>query len=201
MRLVISLALLLVLAGCSAPVGGPTDTATPDPTGTPTTPADATAANTVDYGNLSTEARAAFEAALDDSARFAPDSPYLANDTYDVAAADVFSDHAFVRRDGTYYAVSLEHDGYVASYHIQATSATVSRDAPVVALGNLSADVRDEVRSAIENGSHSVPPGKWSSLPPALEDLEFVRYGGETYRLSAIHGDIPTFELTVRPVG
>ena len=203
-------ALLFLLAGCSAPIGGPTDTATsgptatpttPDPTGTPTTPPDATAADTVAYGDLSVEARSAFDAARSGSARFAPDSPYVEGDAYDVAAADVFGENAYVVRDGSYYSVSLEPDGYVASYHIQATSATVSRDAPVVALGNLSADVRDEVRWAVENGSHSVPPGKWSSLPPSIEDNQFVRYGNETYHLSAIHGDHPTFELTVRRVG
>jgi len=197
----IPLALLLLLAGCSAPTGGPTGAATPEPTETPAITPDATAANTVDYDDLSPEARAAFEAALDDGARFAPDSPYLGNETYDVAAADVFDEHAYVERDDTYYAVSLEHGGYVASYHVRADAATVGGDARVVALDNLSADVRDEVRSAIENGSHSVPPGKWRSLPPALEDHEFVRYENETYRLSAIHGDIPTYELTVRRVG
>ena len=201
MRRAIPLALLLLLAGCSAPAGGPTDTATPDPTATPTTPPDATAANTVAYGDLSSEARAAFDAALDGGARFAPDSPYVEGEAFDVNAADVFGDNAYVVREGTYYAVSLEPDGYVASYHVRADSATVGGNASVVALENVSAEVRDEIRSAVENGSHSVPPGKWSSLPPALEDHEFVRHGGTTYHLSVLHGDYPTYELAVRRVG
>lgn len=200
MRPAIPLALLVLLAGCSAPAGGPTDTATPEPTPTPSTPTEATAENTVAYGNLSAEARAAFDAALNDSARFGPDSPYMADEMFDVAAAEVFGDHAFVRRQDTFYAVTLQTEGYVASYHIRAANATVSENASVVAFENVSADLRDEVRSAIENGSHSEPPGKWDSVPPALEDYEFVRYEGETYHLSVLHGDHPTFELMVTPV-
>ena len=205
----IPVALLLLLAGCGASVGGPTGTTTPGPTPTPTTPGpiaspttppDATAANTVAYGGLPAEARSAFDAARNGSARFAPDSPYVDGDAYDVSAADAFSDHSYVRRDGTLFAVSLEPDGYVASYQIRAASATTSQNAPVIPLANISDGVRDEVRSAVENGSHSVPPGKWSTKPAALEDAEFVRYEGETYHLSVLHGDHPTYELTVRPV-
>lgn len=199
MRLTIPLAILLLLAGCSAPAGGPTDTTTPESAAT--TPTDATAANTVAYDDLSAEARSAFAAAADGTARFVPDSPYVEGDAYDADAADVFADHAYVVRDGTYYAVSLEPDGYVASYHIQTEPATVGQNDSAVAVEDLSPDVRDEVRSAVENGSHAVPPGKWSSQPPALEDHEYVRYEGETYRLMAIHGDHPTYELTVRRVG
>lgn len=195
MRPAIPMAVLFLLAGCSAPAGGPTVTPTP------ATPTDATAANTVAYGNLSAEARSAFDAAVDGSARFAPDSPYVEGEAYDVAAADVFGDHGYVTRDGTYYAVSLEPDGYVASYHIQAANATVGGNASVAPLGELSADVRDEVRSAIENGTHSVPPGKWNTLPAALSDHEFVRYEGETYHLAVVHGDHPTYELSVRRTG
>lgn len=198
MRAPIAIALLLLLAGCAAPAGGPSDAQTPEPTATPT---DATASNTVPYGNLSAEARSAFDAALDGRARFAPDSPYVGGEAFDVDAAGAFGDNAYVVRDGTYYAVSLEPDGYVASYHIRADGATVGGNATVVALENVPASVRDVVRSAIENGSHSVPPGKWSTRPPALEDVEFVRYGGETYHLSILHGDLPTYELTVRRVG
>lgn len=201
MRPAIPLALLLLLAGCNAPATGPTDSVTPTITPTVTGPTDATAANTVSYANLSAEAQTAFEAALDGTARFAPDSAYIEGDTFDVDAAEVFGDHAFVRRGDTYYAVTLQHDGYVASYHVRAANATVSENASVVAFEDLDAEIRDEVRSAIENGSHSVPPGKWRSPPAALEDVEFVLYESETYHLSVLHGDHPTFELTVTPVG
>lgn len=200
MRPAIPVALLLLLAGCSAPAGGPTDTATPAPTPTPSTPTEATTGNTVAYGNLSAEARSAFDAALNDGARFGPDSPYMADEMFDVTAAEVFADHTFVRREDTFYAVTLQTEGYVASYHIRAANATVSENASVVAFENVSVDLRDAVRSAIENGSHSVPPGKWDAAPPVLEDYEFVRHEGETYHLSVLHGDYPTFELTVTPV-
>jgi len=192
--------LLLLLAGCSGPVAGPTDTATPEPTRTVSTPTDATAETTIAYGNLSTDAKAAFDVAVDGEARFGPDSPYLDDELFDATTAEVFGEHKFVTRDGTYYAVSLQTEGYVASYHVRAANATVSENASVVAFENVSAGVRDMVRSAIENGSYSVPPGKWNSAPAALEDLQFVRYRGETYHLSILHGDHPTFELTVTPV-
>lgn len=202
MRLALPLALVVLLAGCSMPTGGPADTATPTPTPapTPSTPTDATAENTVAYGNLSAEARAAFDAAQEGTARFAPDSPYVEDAAFGPYTAEVFDMYEYVTRNGTYYAVSLETGGYVASYHIRAATATVSENASVVALANVSTEVRDEVRWAIENGSHSVPPGKWYSRPPALDAFEFVRYEGETYHLSILHGDHPTFELTVTPV-
>lgn len=197
MRPAIPLALLLLLAGCSAPVAGPADTATPESTPTATTPTNATAENTVAYGNLSSEAQAAFDAAQVGTATFAPDSPYIEGESFGTYTAEVFDMYEYVTRNGTYYAVSLQVDGYVASYHIRANNATVSENASVVALENVSTSVRAEVSSAIENGSHSVPPGKWSSQPPALEDAEFVRHEGETYHLTIVHGDHPTFELTV----
>lgn len=205
MRAPLVVALLLLLAGCSAPVperpGGSTPP-TPEPTltGTPSPPADATDGNTVDYADLPPRSQRAFDAALEDTARFAPESPAVESDYFAERAADPFYDHRYVRRSGTYYEVSLQPGRLLASYHIHASLATPDGDETAVAYGNLSDDVSDEVRGAIENGSYDVPMGRWSAIPEELRDVDLVRYRGERYRLHYVVGDYRVLELSVREV-
>ncbi len=202
---------VVLVAGCVGPgtgVGGtptasPTDMPTPTPTASPepvtTTVPDPTDGNTVDYANLSADAKAAFDAARDGEARFLPDSPHVEGDYFDPTALDEFRDHEYVERNGTTYALSIHSGELYASYTIYADPASPGENASVVAHENLSANVSAQVRSAVENGSHDVPLGKWQSLHPDLADVEYVRYGGDTYRLSYAVGDYWVQVLTAEP--
>ena len=70
----------------------------------------------------------------------------------------------------------------------------------VRALSDLPENVRTETRWAIENGSHTVPFGKWDSLPESLQETEYVRYENETYGTSYAVGDFWAYELRLTPV-
>lgn len=198
------------------PTHSPTTTATPTPTPTPRPGTDGPPAGTpgesdvVDYADLDADERAAFDAAMDGGVTFVPDSPYVDGEHH-AEDAGAFRRHDYVRKDGTYYRLSMSTGELYASYGIRTDDGTPSGDDTVVALGNLSDDVRDEVRWAVENGSHGVPAGKWHSLPEELGDVDYVRYEGETYGLTYVVGDYwaetltaerdpaPTVDSTVTP--
>lgn len=209
---VLSIALLVVLtAGCTGPAHGPaenptnasTPTDSPTPTTSPepvtTTVPDPTDGNTVDHANLSADAKAAFDAARGGEAKFLPDSPHVEGDYFDPDVLDEFRDYEYVEQNGTTYALSTHSGELYASYSIFADPASPGENASVVAHENLSANVSAQVRSAIENGSHDVPLGKWQSLHPDLADVEYVRYEGETYRLDYAVGDYWVQVLTAEP--
>lgn len=178
-------------------------TATPTeapPNGSPTpsvTPADG---NTVDYSELPPASRAAFDDALDGRISFVPDSPHVEGN-HTAEAAKPFGDPDFVRKDGRLYRIDAAMDGQLyASYSIYADRDSPGENASVTAYANLSAEVSDEVRWAVENGSHDVPTGKWDSLPQELGDTTYVRYDNETYRMSYAVGDYWAVTMTVDPV-
>ncbi|WP_135363798.1 hypothetical protein [Halosimplex halophilum] len=177
-----------------------TETPTPAPPSASPTPSEPTDGNTVDYAALPPASQAAFDDALDGEISFVPDSPYVEGN-HTVEAARPFRDHAFVRTDDRLYRVDVAADGELyASYSIYADRLEVGENATVTAYGNLSESVRDEVRWAVENGSHHVPMGKWYSLPEELQDTSFVRYDGETYRMSYAVGDYWAETLRVERV-
>lgn len=214
-------AVLLVFAGCLGPGAGPvgtespTDAPTPTPTASPTpvesptpttSPPPATTAepgptdaNTVAYDALSPDARDAFDAAREGEARFLPDSPYVDGEFHDPDALGQFRDHGYVETNGTVYELSLHQGALYASYSIHADRESPGENASVVAFDDLDANVSAQVRSAVENGSHHVPLGKWDSLHPALRDVEYVRYEGESYRLSYAVGDYWVTVMEARP--
>jgi hypothetical protein len=200
------------------PTGTPTATPTDSPaTGTPgstpstdapteappsvsPTPNEPTDGNTVDYSELPSGSQAAFDDALDRRISFVPDSPYVEGN-HTTEAAGPFRDHAFVRKDDQRYRIDIAMDGRLyASYSIYADRASPGENASVTAYATLSAEVRDEVRWAVENGSHDVPTGKWDSLPTELGDTTYVRYDDETYRTSYAVGDYWAETMTVEPV-
>lgn len=219
-RLVAALVALTAVGGCLAAPGPgdgarPTDsspterpgstpstgtpTATP-PSGSPTPTATPADGNTVDYSKLPADSQAAFDDALDGEISFVPDSPYVEGD-HTVEAAGPFRDHAFVRKDGQLYRVDTAMDGPLyASYSIYADPESPGENASVTAYATLSAAVRDEVRWAVENGSHDIPAGKWDSLPVELGHTAYVRYDGETYRMSYAVGDYWAERMTVERV-
>jgi len=178
----------------------PTDTPTPDPPSASPTASEPTTGNTIDYSELPPASQAAFDDALDGQISFVPDSPYVEGD-HTTEAAGPFRDHAFVRTDGQHYRIDIAMDGRLyASYSIYADRASPGENASVTAYANLSAEVRDEVRWAVENGSYDVPTGKWDSLPTELGNTSYVRYDGETYRTSYAVGDYWAERMTVERV-
>lgn len=204
-RLTLVLTLLLVLAGCTGPgsdVAG-TETPTVTPASTPTvtldTPTDATAGNTVDYVDLSPEGQAAFDAAVDGEVKFLLESPYVEGEYFEPSVAEEFGDVEYVRTDERTYALSRSFGELYASYDLYAEPASPADDATVIDHENLSSNVSTEVRWAVENGSHYLPLGKWDSLPPDLDDTDYVRYDGKTYRMSYAVGDYWVLVLEARP--
>lgn len=221
----VGLVLLVALAGCLGASGGgqpadaPTDTPTttsapPDDTTTEppgdatTTPPDGTttgeeptAGDTVAYGDLSSRQQAAFEAAIDGEVRFVPDTPYV-NDSegYDIAIVDSFKQHDYVRYEGERYRLSFRSGRLYAQYGIQATAGDPGEGDAVTALADLPEDVRDEVRTAIEEGDYHAPAGKWDSLPEPLAETGYVRSDGETYRMSYVVGDTWAPVMTTKKV-
>ncbi|ELZ23205.1 hypothetical protein C475_16189, partial [Halosimplex carlsbadense 2-9-1] len=176
-----------------------TPTATP-PNGSPTPTATPADGNTVDYSELPPASQAAFDDALDGRISFVPDSPYVEG-THTAEAANPFGDPDFVRKDGRLYRIETAMDGQLyASYSIYADRLDSAGNVSATAYGDLSSEVRDEVRWAVENGSHDVPMGKWHSLPTELGNASHVRYDGETYEMSYAVGDYWAVTMTVEPV-
>lgn len=162
-------------------------------------------ANTVAYEALSATQQRAFDRALEGQVQFvdesALDSPYVGDEYYATDVADPFRAYAYVRKNGSLYRLSYREGGgeALASYGIEATREEPSADESVVALENLSTKVREPVRWAVENGSYGVPAGKWYSLPQEFDRFDYVRYEGETYRISIMYGDLFADRLHVEP--
>jgi hypothetical protein len=236
----LSLALVLVLSGCSTGPAGPTTagadtvTPTPSPDETPTGTTTVTAASppepdpvptastesdiaagtplsdtatpgAVRYTDLSPRARDAFDAARTGTVVFGPRTRYLDGVDFGWAVRDAFEapggDTRYVVRNGTRYAAVLAVGSGVAQYGIEAER--VDDDAvesPVMEHQNLPANVSDEVRWAVENGSYTTVWGKWHSLPRPLElERQYVRYEGAVYELSYVAADARLVELRVWP--
>lgn len=193
------LVVALTLSGC---IGlSPAGTTPADPTPTNTTPADATADNTVPYADLSPEAQRAFDAARNETVVLGPDSPSVDAD-FDWSVTDAFfvstGESRYVRKNDTYYEVTLSGAGGVATYDITAERADDANESAVVAYESLPPKVSDEVRWAIENGSYRTPYGQWASLPASLRPGEYVRYEGTVYAMTYGVGDAQLAELRVR---
>lgn len=216
MRPILRLAVVAMLAtaGCLG-AGGPvtdgetaaakptptqTATSTPSPTPHPTPPStSAGGGDTIRYDELTADQRAAFDAALNGTATFAPDSPHV-DAQFDADEVGPFYEYDYVRWNGTVYRISLTSGRLYAQYWIEATWTDDTDGRTVVALENLSTDVRDEVRAAVEDGSHTVPFGKWNSLPEELQNVDAVRDEDRVYALGYVVGDYWADVLTVDPV-
>jgi hypothetical protein len=215
MSRVAAVALLLVLAGCSG-LGGPTppdqSTATTAPTTMTSETSTATEATTtvpelnrIDYSELSPAQQRAFDQAVGDEARFVrglgAQSPYLDESYFAETAATPFKTHDYVCKDGVLY--ELEYSDtlgpLIASYYFQATESQPTENQTVVDFEAIPTRAKNPVRSAIENGSYQVPPGKWSSRPEL--GSRFVRYNGTVYEISIAVGDSWAETLRAERVG
>lgn len=192
---VATLALLIVLAGCSTgPAGGGPETS---PTTSPTTtfdgPPDATRGNTLVYADLTATQRGAFEAAVDEEARCLGESihesPHVQGEYFDPAVCRSFGTDEYVRKNGSYYEISTQMGGVIADYNLHAFETDAPPNGTVVPLTNLSDRTREPVRRAVENGSYRVPWGKWSALPGELQGRVYVRHSGTVYGIGISVGD------------
>ena len=132
---------------------------------------------------------------------FVPNTSYV-NDSagYAFDHVDPFREHDYVRYDGDRYRITTHAGKLYASYQIRASVGTPGEDAAVVALEDLPADVREEVRTAVTEGDYYAPLGKWDTLPESLQDTDYVRYDGESYEMNYVVGDAPAVVLTVERV-
>lgn len=183
--------IVLVLSGCSAIVGIDQRAPNPSPreTTVPSTPTDATAGNTVEYSELSATEKRAFDAAVEDKARFFYESPYVEGEYFDPEVANPFERYKYVRKDGSFYELSSQNGELFASYQIRTTKSQPGENATVVAFQDLSSGSSSAVRQAVENGSYTAPFGKWNTLPDGLSGVDYVRYSDEHYRIQVVVGD------------
>lgn len=216
----LTIALLVILAGCSGisgespdqeitgePTIQPTTVPSPRATGSATadaTPPGATETNTLEYAELSATQKRAFDASVDGGARSLDESvresPYVEGVYFDPGVFEAFESPEYVRKNETYYRISTRHGNTIASYHIEATEEEPAENATVVAFENLSTRTGEPVRWAIENESYQVPPGKWRTLPRNLSRADYVRYDGRHFALGYTVGDAWPLVLTAEEV-
>ncbi|MCD2204506.1 DUF3558 domain-containing protein [Halobacterium sp. KA-6] len=208
MRRELMVILLVLLAGCSGLNGGtpstqPTETTAPDPT-TTSNAANATPSNTINYTELSDTEQRAFDTAQQRQVGFAPDaireSPYVNRTYFPTDAQDVFQNHKYVLKNGTYYRLTWHAGPIVATYRIEVTQQEPPGNATVVSLGNLTPRVRQPVEKAIQNGTYDTPFGKWGSLPDSLDGVDYIRDGEQYYKTHIIPGDFWGEEVRAEPV-
>jgi hypothetical protein len=153
-------------------------------------PASASPENTVAYENLTDHQQAAFRAAMDGEAKFVPNTSYVDDsEGFWMDQIGPFRAHEYVRYRGEYYRLEFSSGELYAQYGIDASAGFPDSDEEVVPFSELPENVREEVRQAIETGHHTVPFGKWQSLPEPLTDTDYVRYENQTYALAYAVGD------------
>lgn len=119
----IALAFLVLSAGCggtassedsktseavtasSTPENTPATTATTSPTATTTT---VPPSQVVEFQGLTDQQRSAFQGALENEARFVPNSSYIdESEGYEYGEIDPFQEHQFVRYEDVLYRIEL----------------------------------------------------------------------------------------------
>lgn len=173
-----SLAVILLLAGCSG-----VDTAS-TPGFTP-----GASAEVAEFTELNDAERQAFLQSIESEVSFVPESPFV-DDGFDYNVSTVFEDHDYVNYDGGYYSTTIEQGETIySSYGLEARETEREENDTVVTLADLPTDVRSEVHEAITNGSTEVPAGKWSGALTSLLDADVVKSEGQHYSIGVAVGD------------
>ncbi len=191
--LALAVALCLVLAGCSGSTQSEPATETPTPTSTPSPPD----GSVVAYSSLTSTEQVVFDRArANGSVGLGPDSPEL---DYELpsSAATPFQEHDHVKRNGTYYEVSVADRGFVGSYALDAELTEPGDSETVVAFENVTGEDVAILQQALRDGRYAVPPGGEASFDVSVGTGDVVEYRGETYRLTRIVGDYPTYQVSV----
>lgn len=200
-------ALLVFVAGClGSPGVGPvatnaTPTASPPPGTTPE--------NTIAFANLSATERAAFRDAIDGEVVFTPNASYpdYSRPTHEYAARYAFEYHRYVRYEGRYYRIELEDRGPGPMAHtIEMGEVDPAPNDTAITFEDVPANLREEVRTAVESGSYRSPAGRWGGVPGVFARLSaddrHLRYENGTYTVTSITtSDLPVYVLNVTDVG
>lgn len=158
-------------------------------------PADSTDENTIRYENLSAKQQEAFDKAVESEVQFlyqtTIESPYIEGDYFPRWTANIFEEAKYVIMEKDFYRITYDPEGgaIFSSYGIRATENRPHENESVVNFNNLSAESKEPVREAAENGSYEVPAGKWDSVPGSLSSIEYVSVSGTTYEITIIYGD------------
>jgi hypothetical protein len=174
--------------------GTTTRTRTRTRTGTPTSTIPE-AATVAEYESLSSEQRAAFEAALDGGVRF---SDSLPDAEYGLETYQFFEGYDYVRKDGTYFRLELEDPSIVAGgARVAVTGVESPGNASVVDLENVSD--AELLREAIETGESQDEPG--SRLDRRFDEGDVVEYDGRYYEITTLyHTDYGAAEMSAEEV-
>ena len=191
------LALCCVLAGCSS--GGPTATpeTTPDetPVATPETTPDPPNGSIVAYRSLSETQQQAFDRALTtEKVGFGPESPSLDYD-FRTDTADVFVEHEYVKRNGTYYRTHMV-DYFVAGYAFSTKKTTDVDEETVTPFENVTGPGVEYLRQALEEGGYSFPYGtERNNISLSIRSGSVVEYRGTNYDFAIAVADHPAYEM------
>lgn len=194
---------LALLAGCAGLADSGDSTATPGAGSTPTltpapvAPADATAENTVAYDDLGPVARAAFEDARADGARFLPETPHVDGEFYDPNGFEAYAGHDYVVRNGTHYEIEVGHGTMYAQYDVRAVLTDVD-PANATHVDELPANASRFVRTAIENRSATTDLGE--SLPDGLDGVRYVHRNGSVFELRIAIADYAAQRVSLERV-
>jgi hypothetical protein len=188
--IVVGIAALLVLGGCSANPGG---SQSPSPTATPAVPPDTAPENTVGFENLRDGQQAAFLDAVGGGASFGPDSPNL--DVYDDELLSPFRSNEYVRYEGTYYRIRVDSAGITyMSRDVAIRPEEPDSGDRIVDFEDLPRETREELEPAMGGIYES---GYGERPPDVLFDAVVIRYGNETYGAEfGMVSDAPGYELT-----
>lgn len=201
LALLVVLVVIVVTAGCvstNSPVTSPTEPPTTEP---PTKTTTVHPTRVVAFHDLNGQQQSAFRDALRGAANFVPNSSYInESEGYHFEEIEPFRTHDYVKYDGELYKIRFREGDLYASYLIRATIGSPDDDNTVAAFDSLPKNIRDEVRTAITEGEYYAPMGKWGTLPEPLQDVEYVRYENQTYKMGYTVGDAWGEVLTVEKV-
>lgn len=146
--------------------------------------------NTISFQKLNTTQQAAFHDALACNAKFGPESKWLnVSRGYSYQFQDQFEEYEYIRYDGGLYEIIFSRGEFIASYTISTSVVTPPEEEPVTAFEDLPSSIRGEMKEALTTGSYHAPPGKWGTLPEPIPNVEYIRYGNQTYEISATVSD------------
>jgi hypothetical protein len=118
-------------------------------------------------------------------------SQYVGDSYVSRDSVEIFDSFNYVVKNEERYSVSYQSNAGIAfsAYQIETQEREPPQNATVVTYRNLSSSAKPHITEAIENGSSSVPYGKWNSLPRNLSNADYVDYSGSYYKIEITYAD------------